>query len=82
MSHKRPYQTNIRGDSMEEWWRRGNIPSALTVHPCQLHEYLSDQDACSTLNSALDEFYELRVSDLDLVERFICGSRARRFETK
>jgi len=60
----------------------GNIPSAPTIHPCQLHEYLSDQDACLTLNSALDEFYELRVSDLDLVERFFCGSRARRFETK
>jgi hypothetical protein len=42
---------------------------------------LSDQDAGLTLNSALD-VYELRFSDLDLVERFFCGSRARRFETK
>jgi len=66
---------------MEEWWSGGNIPSALTVHPCLLHEYLSDQDAGLTLNSALD-VYELRFSDLDLVERFFCGSRARRFETK
>jgi hypothetical protein len=24
----------------------GRIPSALTIHPCQLHEYLSDKEDC------------------------------------
>jgi len=54
----------------------------LNIHPCQLHEYLSDKDTYSTLNDLLNELYYSRVSDRHLAEPFLQGGQFCPFDTK